>query len=190
MRKKKRACHAARTSPEHSRRRMMCTDAQHPMGPGKARRFPNRARPTSFAKSSRQRCCRPLRSSFLSQPVHGERKAFACCGSGLSWHRHPSNQASCISLVQRIQGNVAAQGHNSKFPILQEERETFSPDQFCPTTFKSDEGRSLSDHGSPSLPSPGFSGNRVSTCFPQQETDNRFIQIHLMLPPPGAVATG
>ena len=39
----------------------MCTDAQHPMGPGKARCFPKRARPTSFAKSSRQRCCRPLR---------------------------------------------------------------------------------------------------------------------------------
>ena len=57
----KRACHAARTSPEHSGRWMMCTNAQRPMGPGKARRLPKRARPTSFAKSSRQRCCRPLR---------------------------------------------------------------------------------------------------------------------------------
>ena len=48
---------------------------------------------------------------FLSQPVHGERKAFACC---------------MHFLAQHIQGNVAAQGHPRKFPVLQEKRHLFA----------------------------------------------------------------
>ena len=39
----------------------MCVNAPRSKGPGKARRLPSKALPTSFAKSSHQRCCTPLR---------------------------------------------------------------------------------------------------------------------------------
>ena len=51
----------ARTSPRHSNSWKMCVNAPRSKGPGKARRLPSKALPTSFAKSSHQRCCTPLR---------------------------------------------------------------------------------------------------------------------------------
>ena len=64
--------------------------------------------------------------SFLSQPVHGERKTFACCDSGLPCQRRPSPPGLMHCLAQHIQGNVAAQGHPRKFPVFQEKGHLFA----------------------------------------------------------------
>ena len=45
--------------------------------------------------------------SFLSQRVHGERKAFLAVTKA-SWQRQPSHQASRIFLAQHVQGHVTA----------------------------------------------------------------------------------
>ena len=62
------------TSSGRSRSWMLCASAQHPMGPGKTRRLPNKALPTSFAKSSRQRCCKPLRRQQAVKPNANPRR--------------------------------------------------------------------------------------------------------------------
>ena len=49
--RRKKSRFVAHTSPGRSNRWMLCADAHCPMGPGKARRLPNRALPTYSAKS-------------------------------------------------------------------------------------------------------------------------------------------
>ena len=59
---------------------------------------------------------------FLSQPVHGERKAFRAVTNGLLATAAPLPGLMHF-LVQHVQGHVAAQCHFCQLPILQEKRD-------------------------------------------------------------------
>ena len=60
--------------------------------------------------------------SLLSQPFHGERKAFHAVTVGLSV-ASPLLPGLMHFLAQHIQVDVAARGHPRKLPILQEKRD-------------------------------------------------------------------
>ena len=85
---------------------------------------------------------------------------------GFPGSSHPATRPHAFFLAQRIKSCLAAQGYPRKLPILQEES-FFSPDQFCPKTFRarlstscshcSDEKvPSLSVHETTSLSRSGF----------------------------------
>ena len=70
-----------------------------------------------------------ITSPFLSQPAHGERRAFFAVTKGLL---AATAQAPSLTpfLAQHFQGDAAAQGHPRKFPIFRN-REIVSPDWSC-----------------------------------------------------------
>ena len=72
---------------------------------------------------------------LLSRPVHGERKGFPCCDSGLFRQQQTSHHASCISWhnISRAMRQLKATDASSQSP---RKRDIFSPDQFCPITFR------------------------------------------------------
>ena len=129
----------------------------------------------------------PHPSPALSQPAHGERKAFLAVTPGLFGSGNPATRPHAFpgTTDPGQRGTSRPPSQVSQSP---RKRKTFSPDQFLPnnTQRQAKKRTKKSLHFRTTIrrryPNMGILGNLISTCLPSQETDYRLIRLHLLLP--------